>query len=78
MYKYCKVEVTKDQVDILRRSCVQGMLTNTQKMEEILLTHLSSSNYNLSEDKRYKKAYSEFVDNKIDLEYFNELIKGLE
>lgn len=74
----CKVLISKDQVDILRRSCVQGMLTNTQKMEEILLTHLSSSNYNLSEDKGYEKAYSEFIDNKIGLEYFNEIIKGLE
>ena len=69
----CKVLLSKDQIDLLKHSCMQSMLDSIQKMDEILLIHLKSSNYNLLEDKRYAKAYLEFLTKNTELEYFNKV-----
>lgn len=71
----CDVPLTKDQVDVLKRSCVQSMLDSVRKMDEILVRHLKSSDYDLSKDKTYLKWRIEFETQRSELDYFNEVSK---
>lgn len=57
---------------------MQDMLDSIRKMDEILRIHLKSSNYNLLEDKKYTKAYLEFLTKKTELEYFNRVTKDFD
>ena len=49
------VVLDKEQIDVLKRSCIKNMLDNTRKMDDILLRHLHSDDYNLLEDKNTLK-----------------------
>lgn len=60
----CNVMLDKEEIDVLRRSCIKNMLDNTQKMGDILLRHLASNDYNLLEDKKYIKTYLELATQK--------------
>lgn len=72
------VMIDKEQIDVLKRSCIKNMLDNTRKMDDILLRHLHSNDYNLLEDKQYIKTYLELDTQKVHLEYFNEVSKGMD
>ena len=72
------VTLDKEQIDVLKRSCIKNMLDNTQKMGDILLRHLASNDYNLLEDKKYIKTYLELATQKAQLEYFNMVSKGMD
>lgn len=74
----CMVLLSEDQIDVLKHRCMQDMLDSIRKMDEILRIHLKSSNYNLLEDKKYTKAYLEFLTKKIELEYFNRVTKDFD
>lgn len=52
------VILDKEQIDVLKCSCIKNMLDNTRKMDNILLRHLRSDDYNLLEDKQYIKNLS--------------------
>lgn len=71
------VVLDKEQIDVLKRSCIKNMLDNTRKMDDILLRHLHSNDYNLLEDKQYIKIYLELATQKADLEYFDVISKGM-
>lgn len=71
------VVLDKEQIDVLKRSCIKNMLDNTRKMDDILLRHLHSNDYNLLEDKQYIKTYLELATQKADLEYFDVISKGM-
>ena len=71
------VVLDKEQIDVLKRSCIKNMLDNTRKMDDILLRHLHSNDYNLLEDKQYIKTYLELATQKADLEYFDVISKGI-
>lgn len=71
------VVLDKEQIDVLKRSCIKNMLDNTRKMDDILLRHLHSDDYNLLEDKRYIKTYLELATQKAHLEYFDVISKGM-
>lgn len=73
-----KVLLSEDQIDVLRHSCMQDMLDSIRKMDDILRIHLKSSNYNLLEDKKYTKAYLEFLTKETELEYFNRITKDFD
>lgn len=70
------VIIDKEQINVLKRSCIKNMLDNTRKMGNILLRHLSSNNYDLLEDKDYQKIYLELANQKASLEYFNAISKS--
>nr|DAV18475.1 MAG TPA: SEC14-like protein 2 synthesis, squalene, 2,3-oxidosqualene, SEC14-like [Caudoviricetes sp.] len=70
------VMLDKEQIDVLKRSCIKSMLDNTRKMDDILLRHLHANDYNLSDDKQYIKTYLEFATQKAQLEYFDAISKG--
>ena len=72
------VMIDKEQIDVLKRSCVKNMLDNTRKMDDILLRHLHSNDYNLLEDKQYIKTYLELDTKKVHLEYFDAVSKGMD
>lgn len=72
------VMIDKEQIDVLKRSCIKNMLDNTRKMDDILLRHLHSNDYNLLEDKQYIKTYLELDIQKVHLEYFDEVSKGMD
>lgn len=72
------VMVDKEQIDVLKRSCIKNMLDNTRKMDDILLRHLHSDDYNLLEDKQYIKTYLELATQKAHLEYFDAVSKGMD
>lgn len=72
------VMIDKEQIDVLKRSCIKSMLGNTRKMDEILLRHLASNDYNLFEDKQYMKTYLELATQKAQLEYFNRISKDMD
>lgn len=74
----CKVLLSEDQIDVLKQSCMLDMLDSIRKMDELLRIHLKSSNYNLLEDKKYTKAYLEFLTKKTELEYFNRITKDFD
>lgn len=71
------VMLDKEQIDVLKRSCIKNMLDNTRKMDDILLRHLHSNDYNLLEDKQYIKTYLELDTQKVHLEYFDAVSKGM-
>lgn len=73
-----KVLLSEDQIDVLKHSCMQDMLGSIRKMDDILRIHLKSSNYNLLEDKKYTKAYLEFLTKETELEYFNRITKDFD
>ena len=62
------VMLDKEQIDVLKRSCIKNILNNTRKMDDILLRHLASNDYNLLEDKQYIKTYVELATQKAQLE----------
>lgn len=72
------VMIDKEQIDVLKRSCIKDMLDNTRKMDDILLRHLHSDDYNLLEDKQYFKAYLELDTQKMNLEYFDAISKAMD
>ena len=72
------VILDEEQIDVLKRSCIKSMLENTRKMDNILLRHLSSNDYNLLEDKQYIKTYLEIATQKAHLEYFDAMSKGMD
>ena len=72
------VMIDKEQIDVLKRSCIKNMLDNTHKMDDILLRHLHSNDYNLLEDKQYIKTYLELDTQKVHLEYFDAVSKGMD
>lgn len=72
------VILDKEQIDVLKRSCIKNMLDNTRKMDDILLRHLRSDDYNLLEDKQYIKTYLELATQKARLEYFDAVSKGMD
>lgn len=72
------VILDKEQIDVLKRSCIKNMLDNTRKMDDILLRHLRSDDYNLLEDKQYIKTYLELATQKAQLEYFDGVSKGMD
>lgn len=74
----CNVMLDKEQIDVLKRSCIKSMLDNTRKMDDILLRHLHANDYNLFEDKQYIKTYLEFDTQKAQLEYFDRVSKGMD
>ena len=73
----CNVVLNKEQIDVLKRSCIKSMLDNTRKMDDILLRHLHSNDYNLLEDKQYIKTYLELDTQKMHLEYFDAVSEGM-
>lgn len=74
----CRVLLSEDQINVLKHRCMEDMLDSIRKMDEILRINLKSSNYNLLEDKKYTKAYLEFLTKKTELEYFNRITKDFE
>lgn len=72
------VMLDKEQIDVLKRSCIKNMLDNTRKINDILLRHLHSEDYNLLEDKQYIKIYLELATQKAHLEYFYAISKGMD
>lgn len=72
------VMIDKEQIDVLKCSCIENMLDNTRKMDDILLRHLHSNDYNLLEDKEYIKTYLELDTQKAHLEYFDAVSKGMD
>ena len=72
------VILDKEQIDVLKRSCIKNMLDNSRKMDDILLRHLHSDDYNLLEDKQYIKTYLELATQKAYLEYFDAVSKGMD
>lgn len=47
-------------------------------MDDILLTHLKSNDYNLLEDKDYQKIYLELATQRASLKYFDEVSKRID
>ncbi len=72
------VIIDKKQLNVLKRSCIKSLLDNTRKMDNILLEHLRSNDYNLLEDKEYQKTYLELVTQKTNLEYFDKVSKSID
>ena len=72
------VMIDKEQIDVLKRSCIKNMLDNTHKMDDILLRHLHSNDYNLLEDKQYIETYLELDTQKVHLEHFDAVSKGMD
>ena len=72
------VIIDKEQINVLKRSCIKSLLDNTRKMDNILLEHLRSNDYNLLEDKEYQKTYLELVTQKTNLEYFDKVSKSID
>lgn len=72
------VMLDKEQIDVLKRSCIKSMIDNTRKMDNILLRHLASNDYNLLEDKKYIKTYLELATQKAQLEYFDRVSKDID
>ncbi len=72
------VIIDKEQINVLKRSCIKNLLDNTRKMDDILLTHLKSNDYNLLEDKDYQKIYLELATQRASLKYFDEVSKRID
>lgn len=73
---FYNVILDKEQINVLKRSRIQLMLDNTRKMEDILQRHLSSGDYNLSEDKNYVKVSLAIDTQTIELEYLDAVSKS--
>lgn len=74
----CNVILDREQIDSLKRFCIQNLLDNTRKMDDILLRHLRNNDYDLFDDKQYMKTYLELATHKANLEYFNAVSKNMD
>lgn len=75
---FYNVIIDKEQINVLKHSCIKNLLDNTRKMDDILLTHLKSNDYNLLEDKDYQKIYLELATQRASLKYFDEVSKRID